>query len=699
MIEIQLPPVSNAFHCSAYKIAMSNKMEKQSLFERSIIGMDAIYDVIFYEKDLGIRLGLHINGSIVVHSIKMDIKRSSKNRNIELISPGDVLRTIGAISIQNGDVSLDEVVELLQSQRRPLHLAFESHIALDLKNQMQSTLERLEFNSKLASNFDFNRPSRELVFQTSLEMIIDFSFDLYAWFDPLRVIHLIVFDDVLLITEARDSNRATHPNSRLRVKYIFPLDLLKARDLQSEPDYIDSSFQLVHPSRTFTFVARDEAAKRETLDALTMAIALASIDGRTLTRGWQYQFVTGTLFECALHGKARAIEIIAIRDSSRLHEADVNQWTALFYAAIRNQPRAIYALHRAKSNLNAVDEFKLTPLHYACLYQRPSSVDALIQCGANVHLKDHRGRTPLFLCAINEDPIMHEPIQFDPRASALCIELLVAGGADINAVDSEGLTALERNLCVSVEKCSMLLEAGAKINVYEENNSLLHLACDAPRLTGTPINPALIHLLLQYGAQPNNINSSGQTPMDFLKSSTHPSSIAAVELLVAHGGRAKPKDFVGFEQEVENAITTWKSKRRMIATPDIVKHVNGQKENQIILMQIMPPVSQSSCSICKWKCEWGRQEPSPFKDHLRLGLHSCGICLNAICAPCSTKHIGITLTNPASHAQYDLPQSIRTKRVCDGCFNLSFYAARREAATTYSMRRGRSGSLHTMRVL
>ncbi|KAF0693922.1 Aste57867_15162 [Aphanomyces stellatus] len=408
------------------------------------------------------------------------------------------------------------------------------------------------------------------------------------------------------------------------------------------------------------------------------------------------------MFECALHGKIRAIAAIAARDPSRMTETDVNGWTPLFYAAIRNQPRAIYTLCRAGAPVDAVDSFGLSALHYACLYQRPSGVDALIQCGANVHLKDARGRTPLFLCAIHEDPIIHDPILFDARASALCVALLQAAGADINSTDADDLTALERNLCVSVAKCRMLLEAGAKMDVYDNNNSLLHLACAAPAMAGQSVDPALVDMLLQFGAQPNHVNATGKTPLQMLDDPTEPSSLAAVELLVAHGARVTT-ELNG--PEVDNARAAWKAKRRVLATADVMRRTESPKEDHIILMQLQqlsmvaPPKTASNCAICKWKSDW--QSQLAFKDRLRLGIHTCAVCLQAVCAPCASKCIGIALESPTSHAQYDLPPSIRSKRVCDGCYNQAFYAARREAAMTQStvQRRGRSGSLHTMRVL
>ncbi|KAH9081184.1 hypothetical protein Ae201684P_012156 [Aphanomyces euteiches] len=510
-----------------------------------------------------------------------------------------------------------------------------------------------------------NRPTRELVFQTSLEMIIDFSFSLYAWFDPLRIVHLILFDDVLLVAEAGT-------NQRLRVKFVFPLDLLKVRDLQSSDDYVPSSFQLIHPSRTITFVAQDEGDKRATLDALLMSIALASMERQIiLTRGWQYQFLTGSLFESAIHGNIPAIQRIVMRDPTLINLADVNGWTPLFYAAIRNQPRAIHALCRAGARVNITDSFGLSALHYACMYQRPPSVDALLEHKADVHRRDRHGRTPLFLCAIHEDPILHEPIHFDRRASALCISLLQTAVADINITDNDELTPLERNICVSVAKCRLLLECGAKMELYDNENSLLHLACDSPRLTGTPINPALVDLLLQFGAQPNQVNLDGQTPLDLVLSAANqqPEVLATVELLVSHGARIKQGCI---SREISNAQLVWRAKRRVL-----YEAINPTTSTK-------PSLPQSSCYICKAK-------------HAEDLIKMCSACHLSVCADCSTKQIGYLQSKQSnmSLAHYDLPPSVHAERVCDGCFNSAFYAERGKAAMSQRLvRRGRSGSLH-----
>ncbi|OQR92539.1 ankyrin repeat domain-containing protein 50-like [Achlya hypogyna] len=711
-MEMQLPPMSNAFHCSAYKMAMSHRREKNSLYQRSLIGMDGLYEVVFHDRDLGLRLDINGAGDVVVHSVRKPPALPPKSgravvsakpappSNLELIVPGDILVSIGCIGVRAGDVSLKEVAELIQLQARPIRLVFESQVARNLKCQLQETLGRLVFEPKMQPRFDVGLSTRDLVFQTSLEMVIDFSFNLYAWFDPLRVMHLVLFDDVLLITEAKDKGQR---KSRLLVKYLFPLQLLHARDLIAQADYIPSSFELLHPSRTFTFVARDEAAKKEMLDALTMAIALAA-NASAVQRGWQYQFVSGTLHQCALQGNARGIEHTMRRSPpSAVNEPDVNGWTPLFYAAIRSHSKVIRQLATLGIDLNAADDFGLTALHYACLYQCPSSVDALVECGADVHCKDVYGRSPLFLCAINEDPLLPEPLPVDLRAVKLCMQLLVAAGADLNTTDGEGLSALEHNLCVDVPKVRALLEAGVVLDtVYEGENTILHLACDHANMS---VHPDLIQVLLEFGAQPNAVNADGNTALHLLCYQYHArleslalwenTVVRAMELLIAHGARFNLANVAGatVEQLLEShhvpcavgkALVLWQSKRRILASPRVLDRADGPKQRQIVQLQVQPAEPPpSACSICRWECEW--QPATSFFDvsawtkaTSRVGLYSCSVCLVAVCGLCSLKHLGVYLVHSTTQAHYDLPPSLQSKTVCDGCYNFAFYDLARE---------------------
>lgn len=117
-----------------------------------------------------------------------------------------------------------------------------------------------------------------------------------------------------------------------------------------------------------------------------------------------------------------------------------------------------------------------TALHIAMLIQRSSGpvlVEALLKCGADPNLRNHEGLTPL-LC-------LH-----GPYTNALkSVGMLVAAGADINAVDKSGATLLlrpahrhlQRPMKGPYSDISILLEHGADVSARDfDGRTLLHTA-------------------------------------------------------------------------------------------------------------------------------------------------------------------------------------------------------------------------------
>ncbi len=69
--------------------------------------------------------------------------------------------------------------------------------------------------------------------------------------------------------------------------------------------------------------------------------------------------------------------------------------------------------------MNEPNAYGNTPLHVACYNGQDVVVNELIECGANVNQVNEKGFAPLHFTAAS-------------RHGALCLELLVGNGADVN---------------------------------------------------------------------------------------------------------------------------------------------------------------------------------------------------------------------------------------------------------------------------
>lgn len=124
-------------------------------------------------------------------------------------------------------------------------------------------------------------------------------------------------------------------------------------------------------------------------------------------------------------------ESVPERDRKQILETafdwfEMNQWECV---------EMLELLLSLGAGVNRTDDQQQTPLHRAAERRRASLVDCLLRCGANPAQVDEVGMTPLHLCVeyaqcSDADEIMS------------IIRLLADHGADVNACDSKGRTAL-----------------------------------------------------------------------------------------------------------------------------------------------------------------------------------------------------------------------------------------------------------------
>ena len=134
----------------------------------------------------------------------------------------------------------------------------------------------------------------------------------------------------------------------------------------------------------------------------------------------------------------------------------------------------------------------------------------LLACGADVHYRSaHSGRTAL-----------HSAAMYDGKAEL--IQVLIDAGAELEARDDEGCTALiYAALYADLGNAQKLLQLGANVDVQDSTGrTALLAACES----GPERNCALVEQLLALGAdvkQRTNRNSAANVPEDGLRQAIH----------------------------------------------------------------------------------------------------------------------------------------------------------------------------------
>ncbi|KAM4736801.1 LOW QUALITY PROTEIN: serine/threonine-protein phosphatase 6 regulatory ankyrin repeat subunit C [Anableps anableps] len=178
---------------------------------------------------------------------------------------------------------------------------------------------------------------------------------------------------------------------------------------------------------------------------------------------------------------------------------DNKQYTPIHWAAYKGHEDCLEVLLEFKTFIHEEGN-PFTPLHCALMNGHSGAAERLLE-SARVHMintRDAKGRTPLHAAAFAED--------------VAGLQLVLRHGAEINAVDTSGRSALmvaaDRGLSGTV--AILLHRAKADLTLLDENrNTALHLACSkahemcALLILGEIHNPTLI----------NATNSALQMPL------------------------------------------------------------------------------------------------------------------------------------------------------------------------------------------
>jgi len=219
-----------------------------------------------------------------------------------------------------------------------------------------------------------------------------------------------------------------------------------------------------------------------------------------------------------------------------LGTADVNSrtekilQTALMVAAQSGWEQIAAELIRAGASLDLVDQNGDTALHYAADFKQPRMMKLLLDAGANPNIQDKWKQTPLIMCASDHDwdgfsLLMDKKADFNlatphggtalhyaaGHGDLAMVKALVASGADVNRPgEKNGATPLMvacRDWAHSYI-VGPLLAGGADVNARDKDGrTALHHAVD-PLL-----NIPLVELLLEKGANAALADNNGVTPI------------------------------------------------------------------------------------------------------------------------------------------------------------------------------------------
>lgn len=181
--------------------------------------------------------------------------------------------------------------------------------------------------------------------------------------------------------------------------------------------------------------------------------------------------------------------------------------------------------HGAQVNARVDNSNRYSPLHLAITYGTYPVLSFLTQNGALVNALDESSMTPLHMAA----DILNKNM----------IETLIACGANVNcAVSSTGNTALKLAVCTASSKAGRLLAAGvgcirlllnhgAQVNAQDhEGQTALHEACFGGR-------EVIINLLLEFEANVNILTRNGESPIHmYLQRSSNIRDVALLARLL-----------------------------------------------------------------------------------------------------------------------------------------------------------------------
>jgi ankyrin repeat protein len=158
--------------------------------------------------------------------------------------------------------------------------------------------------------------------------------------------------------------------------------------------------------------------------------------------------MTSDIYNAALRGRVDSLREI-IDAGADVNVQNENGYTPLIAAAHDGRIECIELLVDRGANANLEDESGFTALTTAVQHSNEQTVQLLISKGADVNHRTTASFTPLMFLAYNNCP---------PTSISQVANALLAAGADKDAKDDSGLTALDHARNKGIEELIALLE-------------------------------------------------------------------------------------------------------------------------------------------------------------------------------------------------------------------------------------------------
>lgn len=208
-----------------------------------------------------------------------------------------------------------------------------------------------------------------------------------------------------------------------------------------------------------------------------------------------------------------------------------NRYTPLDYAIDSCSTKLVEFLLLAGANVNIASRFQRTALHFAGEKNNVSLLKTLLAFAGNVNARDElKDRTVLsYVAQLNQDESHYE-----------VIETLLENGADVNAKDHDGKTALhflayQSNLKV----VQLVLKHGADVNA-RDNTGRIPLS-EAISFD----NYEIVRLLVSNNSNVNNVNNTSSR-MTILQGACRKKDMKIIKLLVKNGAKVDARDRRGY---------------------------------------------------------------------------------------------------------------------------------------------------------